>query len=65
MTVIDNELIETIHDELVRLVSIGNSQSWRKFAVDLSLVALSIRSVLVHCSDGVTMRFPYAEGRRN
>lgn len=63
MTVINNELIETIHDELVCLVSTGNSRSWRKFAVDLSLVALSIRSVLYN--DGVTMRFPYAEGRRN
>ncbi|KAK0487669.1 hypothetical protein IW261DRAFT_1327286 [Armillaria novae-zelandiae] len=41
---IDNKLIETIHDELVRLVSTGNSRGWRKFAVDLSLVALSVRT---------------------
>ncbi|PBK97406.1 hypothetical protein ARMGADRAFT_1060622 [Armillaria gallica] len=44
MTVIDDELIETIHEELVCLVSTGNSRSWHKFAVDLSLVALSIRT---------------------
>ncbi|KAK0221625.1 hypothetical protein IW262DRAFT_1375276 [Armillaria fumosa] len=44
MTIIDHKLIEIIHDELVRLVSTSNSRSWRKFAVDLSLVALSVRT---------------------
>ncbi|KAK0202006.1 hypothetical protein DFS33DRAFT_1386291 [Desarmillaria ectypa] len=44
MTVINDELIETIHDELVHLVSAGNSRSWRQFAVNLSLIALSVRT---------------------
>ncbi|KAK0187841.1 hypothetical protein F5146DRAFT_1141299 [Armillaria mellea] len=44
MTLIDNKLIESIHNELVRLVSTSSTRSWRKFAVDLSLVALSVRT---------------------